>query len=86
MADDEMEIEEQEQGEDAPIVMQPVESKRVKALGHSGTTLRATFPNGKTAEYEGVPAEVFEMVMGSPSVGAAFGEFIVDGGYGFHYV
>lgn len=66
--------------------MVDVVSGRVKALGHAGTTMRAVFPNGKTAQYEGVTRETFESVIGAPSVGTAFGQLIVNGGYNWKYV
>jgi hypothetical protein len=68
--------------------MQEVVSGRVSALGYDAPTkrMRAQFPNGRVAEYEGVPEEVYGAVMASPSIGQAFGSMIVNGGFPFKYV
>lgn len=75
--------------EENEIEMQQVPaSSRVKALGYDKATqrLRAEFPNGRVAEYSGVPDGVHEQIMSAASVGAAFGALIVNGGYGFKYI
>lgn len=68
-----------------PITMQPVSSSQIQSMGHDPETssMRVQFHNGAEYEYQGVPAEVFESVSGSGSVGAAFNAEIKAGGYSF---
>lgn len=66
--------------------MVDVVSGRVKQIGHNGKDMKAVFPNGKQALYSNVTRETFDAVMGAPSVGTAFGQLIVNGGYNWKYV
>ncbi len=41
-------------------------------------TLEAEFQSGRVFEYYKVPAEIYEQLMGSPSLGSYFRDFVID--------
>jgi hypothetical protein len=66
--------------------MRQVYSSHIDEIGYDAETgeLYVTYRNGKTAVYEGVPAEEARRVMSSPSIGEAM-HAIVRGTYKHRY-
>jgi len=61
--------------------MNPVESSRLKAIGHDGKdTLRIQFPTGATYEYTGVSNDLYKQLSEPEdgSVGKAFNKLILS--------
>lgn len=51
---------------------QEVKSSMFKSVGHSADTLEIEFKNGDIWQYSSVPADVYEAMMKSESVGKYF--------------
>jgi len=58
-----------------------VKSSWVESIGYEGDTLEVAFKDGKTFRYAGVPADLYESVMGAESVGKALRQHILKGGF-----
>jgi len=58
--------------------MQKKFSSHVNAVGYdeNSSELHVVFKNGKTAVYQGVPADVAERVQGAASVGSALHDLV----------
>lgn len=48
--------------------------------------LVATFANGQSVQYEGVPANIVDELDSAESAGSAFSKLIKGGGYDFEYI
>ena len=60
---------------------QSVESSQIRSIGYDGGLLEVEFHQGKVYQYQGVPQDVYDKLMGSPSIGKAFAVLIKSGGY-----
>lgn len=58
-----------------------VKSSYIDSIGYEDDTLEVALKDGKVYRYIGVPADVHECVMGSESIGKAFQEHILKGGF-----
>lgn len=60
-----------------------VESSNIASLGYDAKNevLEAEFKTGAVYQYENVPKDVFDGVLHAPSVGKAFNQDVVKGGY-----
>lgn len=56
------------------IAMQPVKSSNLEAVGYdeATATLAVQFKNGATWHYPGVPLDVFQQMLGAPSIGSFY--------------
>lgn len=50
----------------------PVESSNLASVGHADNVLRVNFKNGTAYEYDGVPEQVFQDILGADSAGKTF--------------
>lgn len=53
------------------IILIPVFSSNVEAVGHDGSKMRARYKGGAIYEYDAVTEDEFEAVLGADSVGSA---------------
>lgn len=62
-----------------------VSSSNLSAVGydHDTATLRIQFLNGGAYDYQGVPSDFYEGLLGAGSKGQYFDQFIKKGGYPF---
>lgn len=59
----------------------PVKSSYIDSIGYEDGTIEVTYRDGKVYRYIGVPADVYESVMGFESIGKAFQEQVLKGGF-----
>lgn len=57
------------------MVMTPVDSSQIKAMGHRGEIMTVEFHSGATWEYIPVTHEEYQNLLHAPSVGRAFNLF-----------
>ena len=58
-----------------------VKSSFIESIGHEGDTLEVAYKGGGLYKYTGVPRETYESVIGAESIGGAFRENILKGGF-----
>jgi len=58
------------------ILLTPVESSTIEAIGHSGNTLRVQFKGGKLYDYSDFPSDHYNAFLASESKGKYFKDFI----------
>lgn len=59
----------------------PVKSSYIDSIGYEDGIIEITYRSGKVYRYIGVPADEYESVMGAESIGKAFKEHILKGGF-----
>lgn len=66
------------------IKMDKVLSSHVALLGYSAETktMRITFSNGKTYEYHGVPAQIYQRLKSAESIGKFFNQNVKNNYHG----
>lgn len=55
-----------------PLVLTPVKSSNIEAVGHHGGNLHVRFKGGAEYVYEGVPAEMHKEMIEAESIGGHF--------------
>jgi len=58
-----------------------VKSSFIESIGHEGDTLEVAYKGGGLYKYTGVPRETYESVLGAESIGKAFREQVLKGGF-----
>jgi len=59
----------------------PVKSSFIKSIGYEDDTLEVVYKDGKVYKYIGVPTDLYKTVMDAESIGRAFRENILNGGF-----
>lgn len=59
----------------------PVKSSYIDSIGYEGDILEVAFKDGKVYKYEGVPVGLIESLIGAESIGKAFQEQVLKGGF-----
>lgn len=72
----------------AAITLKPVKSSQIKSIGYDEASreLLVKFHNGGVYSYSLVPADVYEKLVASESIGKAFGSLIRKGGYAYNAI
>lgn len=55
-----------------PLVLTPVKSSNIEAIGHHGGDLHVRFVGGTTYRYKGVPVDLHSQMLEAESVGGFF--------------
>lgn len=58
-----------------------VKSSYVESIGYDGDIMEVAFKSGKVYRYIGIPASLYESVIGAESIGRAVKEQVVKGGF-----
>ena len=59
----------------------PVKSSFIESIGYEGDMLEVVYKDGKVYRYIGVPPDLHQSVLSAESVGKAFRENILKGGF-----
>ncbi len=59
----------------------PVKSSYIDSIGYEAGNLEVALKSGQRYRYAGVPADLFRAVMEAESVGKAFQEQVLKGGF-----
>lgn len=58
------------------MILTPVQSSQIAAMGQENGVTRVQFNNGAVYDYQNVPPEIFQQILTADSVGAMFNQLV----------